>query len=176
LGFLIRDARGAPSKLAPEHLQQATFSEWRAWQAATGDTRTCLSCHPAHTFGGPHREARLRQSVRVAFAPSTRTFTVSTTGVGHAFPSGDVMRWLSIEIADDPLFEEREVVARFGKTLQMRGDHLQVVSDTTIVGSARVTVTQPFRYYRLLYHLVSEPEEQGLDSALTAIVLDADAM
>src|SRR5207253_5752740 len=117
-GFLLRDASGAPSALAEHRPQQDTVSEWLQWKQRTQDARTCWSCHARNGSGHALSGHRASDAVRSAVSVERRgdVLRVSTRGVGHALPTGDVMRWLSLELSTDGFFSET-TATRFGLRL-----------------------------------------------------------
>lgn len=78
---------------------QSTGSEWRAWVAA-GGAQGCVDCHMpggAHTFPGARDRAFLGASVVVEEGGGR--LRLEARGVGHAVPTGDVFRRLTVEVA-----------------------------------------------------------------------------
>lgn len=180
-GFAIRDP--ATDKLlrlsSPPQQQQDTWQEWTRWRADSADTRTCQDCHMAHgdhSFGGVRRMDALRASLHVTVAPAGDALEVWTEGVGHQLPTGDIMRWLSVEVAPDFLFEEPRTVAKLGRSLALTPwapeplPHLGVRADTSLPPGThrrfalpRAAPGRPWKAWRLVYHLVSESQEhEGL--------------
>lgn len=95
---------------------QTTGTEWRAWRAAGGD-RTCPDCHlpgGGHTFPGARDRDALRGSIRAEPVPGA--LLLSTVGVGHDLPTGDVFRRLGVEVTtgDGPWTVVAELSRRFG--------------------------------------------------------------
>lgn len=192
-GFALPRTTGA-IRISEAKVQQDTFEEWKRWSAAAGDARGCVECHMAggdHAFGGVHRTEALRRAVAVTVVDGGRALEVRTRDTGHRLPTGDIMRWLSLEAAADPLFEEPVVVARFVRELARRrwepdeGPYLGVLRSTALPDSAAapVRVALPPRdargrrlvAWRLVYHLVSEAQENEgmLDPSASRVVLDA---
>ncbi|WIG96017.1 multiheme c-type cytochrome [Myxococcus sp. SDU36] len=171
-GFPVVTSAGQRVRLSPTQLQQDTVGEWRRWQTQSGDTRHCTSCHMPqgnHGFGGTRRTESLKAALQVEQAGAS--LRVSTREVGHAFPSGDVMRWVSVDVSEDPLFESSRTVATFGRRLEVRQwpheplPHLGAVEDTRLLPgeTRRVPLPAGARYARVIYHLVSrEQEDSGL--------------
>jgi hypothetical protein len=109
-GFAVRDAHGASARLSTASAQQDTVAEWRAWSAATHDERTCTTCHmETHAFGGAGRTDALRAALTVTQRDGA--LEVTTSDVGHPFPTGDIMRWLTLELSATPFFEAPVVAA-----------------------------------------------------------------
>ena len=81
---------------------QSTVLEWDAWSDQTGGTEQCQDCHMpdgGHHFSGAHDRAALQASLQVRQREETGELEVSTRGVGHAFPTGDLFRALTLELA-----------------------------------------------------------------------------
>ncbi|MCP3143532.1 cytochrome c family protein [Pyxidicoccus xibeiensis] len=186
-GFPVLDGAGQRVRLSSTGWQQDTVGEWTRWRQQSGDTRHCTACHMRggdHGLGGTRRTESLKAALVVEPAPGQ--LRVSTRDVGHAFPTGDVMRWVSVEVADEPLFEAPRTVATFGRRLEVRAwppeplPHLGAVEDTRLVPGEvrRVALPPGARYARIVYHLVSrEQEDSGLYPAgLSRLVLWAAAL
>jgi hypothetical protein len=167
-GFPVLDAGGQQVRLSSTQWQQDTVGEWSRWQRATGDGRHCTSCHMPggdHGLGGTRRTEALKRALLVEVGDGT--LTLSTREVGHALPTGDVMRWVSVEVSDSPFFEAPHTVAVLGRRLQVRPwppeplPHLGVAEDTRLFPGERRTLALPrdARYARLVYHLVSAQQE-----------------
>jgi hypothetical protein len=170
-GFAVRDAHGAIARLSTASAQQDTVAEWRAWSAATRDERTCTTCHmDTHAFGGAGRTDALRAALTVTQRDGA--LEVATSDVGHPFPTGDIMRWLTLELSATPFFEAPVLAAAWGRTLGLQrwsdGDtYLGVVRDERLPaagrGTARVPLPPGMRAWRLVLHRVSlEQERAGL--------------
>ncbi|MCP3097475.1 cytochrome c family protein [Myxococcus sp. K15C18031901] len=186
-GFPVFDGRGRLQRLSDTQWQQDTAGEWRRWRASTGDTRQCADCHMPrgdHAMGGTRRSEALKAALVVE--PSASALRISTREVGHGFPSGDVMRWVSVEVADDALFESARTVATFGRRLALRAwppetlIHLGAVEDTRLKPGEKRVVAIPgnARYARVVYHLVArEQEDSGLyPEGLSRLVLWAEPL
>jgi hypothetical protein len=79
---------------------QSTYSEWQAWTKATGDTRTCQTCHMPdgrHDFVGT-APAMLRDAlvVVVEHVDGGAEVVLASREVGHRSPTGDVFRHLTV--------------------------------------------------------------------------------
>ena len=181
-GFPVLTSAGQRVRLSSTQLQQDTVGEWRRWQAQRGDARHCTACHMPqgdHGFGGTRRTESLKAAIRVEQAGAA--LRISTREVGHAFPTGDVMRWVSVEVASEPLFEAPRTIATFGRKLEVLVwpheplPHLGAVEDTRLLPGELRNVALPTgaRYARVVYHLVShEQEASGLYPAgLSQLVL-----
>lgn len=171
-GFAIRDATGRVLRLS-EDAQQNTFVEWQAWRTQTKDPRTCVDCHMrpfGHSFGGKRRYDDLRTALEAHVEQDRIGLLLRRDEIGHAMPTGDVMRWLSLEIAADPLFETVTTIRRFLRRVDFRhwpGESEArvglVAEDTLLPGRVAWTALPPTtgaRYWRVVYHLVAEAQEQ----------------
>ncbi|MCI0570340.1 MAG: cytochrome c family protein [Myxococcaceae bacterium] len=175
-GFLVHTPASLPRLSGPHQQQQNTYREWLEWRRASGDSRTCQRCHMPggdHSLGGVRRVEALREAMRVELVEGGRALEVWAEGVGHAMPTGDVMRWLSVEVAPDVLFERSRTVARLGRTLALdlwppeRSPHLGVRHDTALKAGERRRISLPtppdgaaWTAWRLVYHLASESQER----------------
>jgi hypothetical protein len=187
-GFSLRDERGALLGLSPRP-QQDTYEEWRRYQRASGDTRGCVACHMPggdHAMGGIRRIEALRRAVQVQ--PEPGGLRISLRDTGHRLPTGDIMRWLTLQAAADPLFEEPVPLRGFGRTLAREhgptGSSVRVVADTSLDPLAPPLLIplpaadaqgRPLRYFRLVYHLISPQQEQDglLPPGLSQVVVNA---
>lgn len=172
-------------ELASHTAQQDTLEEWRRWSAGGG--ATCAGCHMPggdHGFGGVRRLEALKAAVKVTVKDGA--LHVSLVGVGHALPTGDVMRGLSLELSDDPLFTSPVTLAEFRRELLFQrwpGEsrrRLGVSADTRLLpGEPRrlpiPAAARPFVAWRLVYHLVSAAQEAraALPSSQTRLVVSA---
>ncbi len=159
---------------------QRTYSEWLAYRDA-GGRETCQSCHMPggdHTMRGAHDVELLRGSLAVTASDDARgaQLTLASVGVGHAFPSGDLFRHLTVEVrpAGDPRVRDREdawrVVDRMGRTFETRldGRTLQSykveIADTVLVPGVprvvRLPSTRGELLWRVRYHYGSERDER----------------
>ena len=181
-GFPVLDGDGQRQRLSNTQAQQDTVGEWTRWREQSGDTRHCTACHMPrgdHGLGGTRRTDSLKAALRVE--QEGGSLLLSLRDVGHAFPTGDVMRWVSVEVADEPLFESPRTVATFGRKLEVRAwpgeplSHLGAVGDTRLLPGEirRVSLPSGARYARIVYHLVSvQQEDSGLYPAgLSRLVL-----
>lgn len=147
--FPLHTADGAVTDV----LMQSTYSEWRAW----GGSETCQSCHmPAgdHSVRGAHDVDWLRQSVVVDVASTT--YTVRLVGVGHALPSGDVFRHLTLEEDHDGAWT---TLATFGRSFVRVGDAKQLATDTSLRPGPGTVVPRGGGPWRLRYHYASALQE-----------------
>jgi hypothetical protein len=164
-GFAVRDAHGHLARLSAVSPQQDTWSEWKR----SGETRTCVDCHMKdHAFGGVRRFDALKAAITVREVDGA--LELSTRDMGHPFPTGDIMRWLTLELGSDPFFEQPFVAAKWGRDLGQQkwsdGDtYLGVVSEHRLQGPERVGLPSSTKWvaWRLVVHLVSpEQEMKGL--------------
>ncbi|MFT5679604.1 MAG: hypothetical protein ACI8RZ_000508 [Myxococcota bacterium] len=83
-------------------LGQSTVSEWQTSGAAAVGTG-CIDCHPPHHPAGGHDQERVRAAVRAAVMAKGDAVeaTITVDGIGHAFPTGDPFRRLSLSICSD---------------------------------------------------------------------------
>jgi hypothetical protein len=165
-GFSVRDAHGALTRLSKVSPQQNTWDEWKA----SGEARTCVDCHMKdHAFGGVRRFDALKAAISVREIEGG-ALEVATHDMGHPFPTGDIMRWLTLEVATDAFFEKPVVAAKWGRDLGQQqwsdGDtYLGVVSEHRLSGSERVELPPgtDWSAWRLVVHLVSlDQEAKGL--------------
>ena len=159
---------------------QRTYSEWLAYRDA-GGRATCQSCHMPggdHTMRGAHDVELLRGSLAVTASDDARgaQLTLASVGVGHAFPTGDLFRHLTVEVrpAGDPRVRDGEdawrVVDRMGRTFETRldGRTLQAykveTADTVLVPGVprvvRLPSTRGELLWRVRYHYGSERDER----------------
>ncbi len=134
---------------------QSTFREWSRWPG----TETCQDCHMTggeHRFPGAHDVERLAGSVRVtALTDGAQTrLVVESVGVGHALPTGDLFRHMTLQIQrpGQPWIEAAWIGRRFG----YRADAPQRtrLSDTRIFPDqpAMIIVPPGPLRWRLRYH------------------------
>ncbi|MCY1045480.1 multiheme c-type cytochrome [Corallococcus sp. bb12-1] len=181
-GFPVLDSGGRRQRLSATQSQQDTVGEWTRWREQSGDTRHCTACHMPrgdHGLGGTRRTDSLKAALKVEQVRGA--LLLSLRDVGHAFPTGDVMRWVGVEVANEPLFESPRTVATFGRKLELRSwpgealPHLGAVEDTRLLPgqTRRVPLPPGARYARIVYHLVSrQQEDSGLYPAgLSRLVL-----
>ena len=95
---------------------QATAGEWRRWQAQTGRTEGCPSCHMPkgdHRMHGAHDMQRVAGSIHVEVTDTS--LSLGTREVGHAVPTGDLFRHLTVEVRATP-DAEWTVLETLGRT------------------------------------------------------------
>lgn len=139
---------------------QATATEWERWKAQTGRTEGCPSCHMpdgAHQMHGAHDLQRVSDSIQVRV--TAQALTLSTRDVGHAVPTGDLFRHLTLEARPSP-DEPWSVVDTLGRTFTV-DDTLdpplkRQVGDTRLHPGAPRVVEIPERFgggqWQLRYH------------------------
>src|SRR5262249_22360572 len=102
---------------------QSTYSEWAAYRRA-GGAEPCQGCHMPrgrHVMSGAHDVELLRGALAVAVSDGALTLT--SVGVGHSFPTGDVFRHLTVEVREDGSAAGAwQVVARLGRRFDTRLD------------------------------------------------------
>ncbi|MEQ1568311.1 MAG: multiheme c-type cytochrome [Myxococcota bacterium] len=147
---------------------QRTWSEWTEWREA-GGAETCQDCHmPAgrHTFRGAHDLAFLAGAVDVQVERATGgvRFVVSSVGVGHDLPTGDLFRHLTLEV--DPGDGRWLEVARIGRTFRTRWDPALGATVKEPDGDGSLHPGAPAQWtvpravaWRLRYHYASERDE-----------------
>jgi hypothetical protein len=177
-GFAVRDRHGQLLRLSDAApLQQDTYGEW----LASGETRTCVACHMKdHAFGGVRRIEALKRAIEVREIGG-EALEITARDVGHRFPTGDIMRWLTLELSTEPFFEKPVVAAKWGRELGVRtwsdnDTYLAVTGDHRLSSSApeRVELPRgtPWAAWRLVLHLVSlEQEQKGLLPAQASRVI-----
>jgi hypothetical protein len=162
---------------------QSTYSEWVAYQRAGGG-ETCQGCHMPqgrHVMSGAHDVELLRRALAVAAADGALALT--SVGVGHSFPTGDVFRHLTVEVREDG--GAWRVVARLGRRFDTRLDGETLLArkvetaDTSLrPGEARVIrLPAAAKRWRVRYHYGSERDERrGLvpDAALFATLAEGE--
>lgn len=195
---LVRDARfGSPAACAACHefpfpdaalraepeLMQSTLSEHQKSRYAK---LACASCHMPASGGRRHHgfarrsERALREAlvVRVTRPSPTRlALELESSGVGHAFPTGDLFRRLEISVeavGDDYASVARSVryLTRHYRPIGKRGLPRRVVRDDRLAPRARVELELPplagdFPLaWRVAYQRVEHPAGAGEESAV----------
>lgn len=143
------------SPSSPGLMMQSTLTEHRA-SAFAGES--CQSCHMArmadgrraHGFAASRDPAMLRMAVRASAERLGDELIVELApgAVGHAFPTGDLFRRLSVELGhelDDGTWVELDVRA-LGRRIESRGHmRVQVADDRVGVSSepTRVSLAAP---------------------------------
>ena len=154
-----------------DQVMQATAHEWEAWRERSGRTEHCPDCHMPdgdHTMPGANTPSRLRKTIHVAEQASPPALVLSVKDVGHAVPTGDLFRHLTLEARCD---DDWTVLSKFGRTFAHRGEDgegaKQQVADTRLVPGTDTVVEIPAacggQEWRLRYHLGgSHDEARGL--------------
>jgi mono/diheme cytochrome c family protein len=164
--FPMPVTRNGETVLSDAPMQQ-TGTEWRAWIAAGGD-QTCQDCHMPggrHVFRGAHDRDWLRQSVRVDLVvrAGRAHFTLQSVDVGHALPTGDLFRHLTLEVLRDGRWQ---VVDWIGRRFERDAEQVRrVASDTSLQPGEprRIEVDAGFARWRLVYHYgAAHDETRGL--------------
>jgi hypothetical protein len=149
---------------------QSTFSEWQAYQRA-GGAGTCQSCHMPggdHVMHGAHDVNLLRRALAVSAraAGDSIAFTLRSVGVGHRYPTGDLFRHLTVEIAESG--GDFRTVHRIGRLFDTALDaatllaHKVETANTTLAPGETRTVIAAARgplIWRVRYHYGSERDE-----------------
>jgi hypothetical protein len=153
---------------------QNTYEEWRSFRASGGEG-TCQSCHMpggSHAFPGARDLNLLRASLEVELARGAEGFELilRSRGVGHSFPTGDLFRHLTVEVAEAGRPEFR-VVQYIGRTYEslpnpQTGQLSKVLTEDTSLrpgASLRVRIESrsgDFKY-RVRYHYVESAKESA---------------
>ena len=161
---------------------QTTYQEWKVWSEG-GGTQQCQGCHMPdgrHDFHGANQRSLLHRSIEIDVhsVQNKAIFEVSTTGVGHHVPSGDLFRHLTIDVQERNEWKE---IAYIGRkfAIKWEGDRSfkRLVSDTSL----RPDESQAYEYpvekgmkWRLVYHYGSKVDEARavLPSSVLIEILD----
>lgn len=122
---------------------QSTITEWREWKAVTGQDKVCQDCHmktaqdtPTHAMTGARDPDRLRRSVSVTAVESPQpALVLEVDGAGHAVPTGDLFRHITVEVSgpDDAEFVVVDTLGRtFDTTLDGGSVHKHESADTRL--------------------------------------------
>ena len=182
-----------PERRRHRELMQSTVSEHRASPFAA---MACASCHMpkvtaasgrahrSHVFAGSRDAALLRSAVRVTATRSddgTVEIRIAPSGVGHAFPTGDLFRRLAVHAeavgaeAHVVAEETRYLARRFGKARGTDGHPIKVlVADTRVPSSGEAVVRLPLGAaakglpiaFRVAYQRVEHPIDDASDAAV----------
>ena len=156
--FAVPVTRNGHTELTDAPMQQ-TGTEWTAWRRAGGD-QTCQDCHMPdgrHVFRGAHDRTWLQASVSVT--QGAGVFTLQSVDVGHAFPTGDLFRHLTLDVERDGSWQ---TVHWIGRRFEKDAEQVRrVVSDTSLQPGEvrRVEVDGHFDRWRLVYHYGAEHDE-----------------
>ena len=151
-------------------LMQGIWSEWRAFHDGGGQG-TCQSCHMPggrHLFRGAWDHDLLRRSLQVTVTKA-QVPELRSVDVGHHFPTGDLFRHLTVEVAaNDNDFVD---VARIGRVFGGVGVAKHVVEDTSLVPSVPCVVSLPANRtrWRVRYHYAEARHEDA--GAVDAVVI-----
>ena len=147
-------------------LMQSTWSEWRRWQQETGRAEGCADCHmpdKRHTFRGAYDLDFLKASLRVEERPGG--IAVSSVGVGHDLPTGDLFRNLTVEVLEAS--GQWRTIARIGRTFRTWYDdktgiiHKGSEADTRLSpGEILEASIPPGSAWRIQYRYGSPLDEQ----------------
>jgi len=164
---------------------QNTYEEWRAYVAAGGEG-TCQSCHMPkgeHRFNGAHDRDLLRRSLDIQLQSegATVVLQLSSVGVGHDFPTGDLFRHLTVEVrVGDGDFKKVAFLGKRYEFVQRKGEpgrRKRLVEDTSLKPFRAVRIALPTgtRVYRVRYHYGEERHELIGDvpfSKLVAVIAE----
>lgn len=176
---------------------QDTYAEWRA-SSAWDRGETCQTCHMPEGDHGFVRGAHDVDALRAAVSTSVRAlvapegtdprvpgfgaeFTLSASGVGHRFPTGDPFRRLVLEVCSDPACADVLASAEATRGFVGDGAGWRVGEDRSIPppgadGRASrtlivpVTAPPPWRW-RVVYVYVEPRILDRVDPALRDVVL-----
>lgn len=172
-GFPARSGPDVAGLSGAAQPQQDTYQEWLAWKKERNGKASCIDCHfEDHSFGGKRRYRKLARALEFRFDPTERTLTLRAKDVGHRIPTGDIMRWLEVQVSTSPAFEDEATkrVASFRRTLSFQDwddglpPHNGVVQDSRLQpGHTRVMPLPPgrWRVARVVYHLLPEAYERS---------------
>lgn len=143
-----------------EEPMQATASEWEDWKALTGRDEGCQTCHMpegSHAMRGAHDLERVSGAVVVE--QRAGQLVLSTKDVGHAVPTGDLFRHLTVEArpAED---QPWTVLATLGRSFEVDTTTVpplkRQIADTRLHPNAPQIVTIPKHFqggsWRVQYH------------------------
>lgn len=177
--FLGHELVDGKTVLTDEKMQ-TTWSEWLAWRDKGGKD-SCQDCHmpgKSHAFRGAYDRDYLRGALALSVEREQGKLiaVVASRGVGHAFPTGDVFRHLSLW-ADDAL------VARFGQTFALQtmasGElGLRRTGNTSLQPSepARVVLPVGTRRVRVTYHFADDRHERRGTVPLDDLIVELAAL
>lgn len=156
---------------------QHTVSEW-ASSAAGRRGQGCVTCHDPHTVPGAYDDDALRAATSAAVRRSGDGVSarITVAGAGHAVPTGDPFRRLTLELCADLACRRPVGAAELGLRFT-RGDdgRVTLAEDTRLrpsgVGDGAertVAVAAPgARAWRLWYHRLDPDHEADVpDSVL----------
>lgn len=151
---------------------QSTASEHRRWDGP----ESCVDCHMPqgrHVFRGAYDLPFLRGALHTEVVEGS--LRLRSVGVGHAFPTGDLFRHLTVEVHDGDAWQ---VVARLGRSFGTVIDpqtfvaQKRLLADTSLQPGEVRSVPVGDRPWRVVYHYGSAKDEQrGLpDEVLYALL------
>lgn len=170
-----------PDGLAPGRLLQKTASEHAASSLARV---SCIQCHMPrtasasghldHTFAASRDEALVRAAARITARrePGAVVVRFERRAVGHAFPTGDLFRRLSVTVSTDA----GDVRARLARSTKREVEtDTRPFADGSDVHEVRVPITGVARAFRVDYERVLHPLDEEGDRAVVdgAIVVAA---
>ncbi len=177
--FLGHEVVNGKSVLTDEKMQ-TTWTEWSAWRARGGKS-TCQDCHmpgKSHVFRGAYDLEFLRGalSLRLERERGQLVAILESRGVGHALPTGDVFRHLTLWADDRP-------VARLGQTFELKANgegqlQLRRVGNTALqpFEPTRVAVPPGTRRIRVTYHYAEDRHERRGTVPRDALVMELAAL
>lgn len=161
------DFDAPPRARTPGAAMQSTARE----RDALGLSDSCLTCHMRdgdHLMSGAHDAATLRGAIEVDLSRDRRelVFHLSVHDVGHAVPTGDQFRHLTLEL-QDPSGAWRTIAWLGRVQVQVPGElALRTTLDTRLWPGhpQEVRAPGPATAWRLRYHLA--PDDSPLPEAV----------
>ncbi len=161
--------RGRGAVTLSDHPMQNTLEEWKA----TGDARTCQSCHlpkgdhamPA-AFDLPTLRAAI--SVSVARVGGEVHVRLSSRDVAHRLPTGDPFHRLRFELCADPGCSKVTASRELGREVAAATGGWFIARDDTLEPGATTRLEFPSpspSHWRLLYLYAARSAEPSLNSA-----------
>ncbi|APR80051.1 Cytochrome C553 [Minicystis rosea] len=186
-----------PERRSHRELMQSTVSEHRASPFAA---MACASCHMPKVISAPgrtHRSHAFAASRDATFVRSAAHVTatraadgavevrLAPSGVGHAFPTGDLFRRLAVHVeavgAESHVVAEetRYLARRFGKARGTDGHPIKVlVADTRVVSSGdtvvRLSLGSAAKGLPIAWRVAYERVEHPIDDASDAAVVEGE--
>lgn len=158
-----------------EVFMQSTASEHRAW----GGEESCVDCHMPggrHVFRGAYDPAFLRGALQVEDRGGR--LVLRSVGVGHAFPTGDLFRHLTVEAKNEDGWEVVEWIGRrFGVDVDPAtfATRKVVREDRSLQPGVPREVWVGDRPWRVVYHYGSAADEaRGFPDEVLYLVLATD--
>lgn len=132
---------------------QTTFQEWQN----SAVSQSCQDCHMAeygHRFPGGHDLEFLKKSISIDIqdANGQSTVTLKLEGVGHAVPTGDVVRRLEWQVCANA--ECSQISFRKNFVIIHKGPSWKVVKDLRLFPNQAQSFSYPSTLFpqRLIYH------------------------